>query len=97
MRILSLILLATLFAGVVYGSNIDYLTNRSVSYIRNFARNAATEGADLVTYNPAGLVFLVDPADGEGGSSLYGAYDYFYGELGLPAVVARTAESPPLT
>jgi long-chain fatty acid transport protein len=58
MKIFSLVLVATLLAGAVYGSNIDYLTNRSVSYIRNFARNAATEGADLVTYNPAGLVFL---------------------------------------
>ncbi|MBN2585801.1 MAG: outer membrane protein transport protein [Candidatus Fermentibacteraceae bacterium] len=58
MRILAVLLLATLFAGLVYGSNIDYLTNRSVNYFRNFARNPATEGADLVTYNPAGLVFM---------------------------------------
>ncbi len=58
MRTFAVLLLTVLLVGVVYGSNIDYLTNRSVSYIRNFARNAATEGADLVTYNPAGLVFL---------------------------------------
>ena len=58
MRILAVLLLATMFTGIVYASNIDYLTNRSVSYFRNFARNPATEGADLVTYNPAGLVFM---------------------------------------
>lgn len=47
-----------LLAGTAAGGNIDYLTNRSVNYFRNFARNAATEGADLVSYNPAGLVFM---------------------------------------
>lgn len=58
MRILAFVLLATLCAGMVYGGNIDYLTNRSVNYFRNFARNPATDGADLVSYNPAGLVFM---------------------------------------
>ncbi|OPL17760.1 MAG: hypothetical protein AVO35_08855 [Candidatus Aegiribacteria sp. MLS_C] len=58
MRILAVLLLAGFAAGTVLASNIDYLTNRSVSYFRNFARNPATDGADLVTYNPAGLVFL---------------------------------------
>ena len=58
MRILAVVLLASLVAGTVMASNIDYLTNRSVSYFRNFARNPATEGADLVTYNPAGLIFM---------------------------------------
>jgi long-chain fatty acid transport protein len=47
-----------LLAGSVAGSNIDFLSNRSANYIRNFMRNAATDGADLVSYNPAGLVFL---------------------------------------
>ena len=44
----------------------------------------------------AGLVFLVDPDDSGGGPALYRAYDYFYGELGLPAVVACTAGAPSL-
>jgi long-chain fatty acid transport protein len=47
-----------LLTGSVAGSNIDYLSNRSADYIRNFMRNAATDGADLVSYNPAGLAFL---------------------------------------
>ncbi len=58
MKILVIVLLIAVFAGSVIGGNIDYLTNRSVNYFRNFARNVATEGADLVSYNPAGLVFL---------------------------------------
>jgi len=58
MRILSTVLLLTICVGISYAGNIDYLTNRSVNYFRNFARNPATDGADLVSYNPAGLVFL---------------------------------------
>ena len=58
MRILVTLVLVTLCVGITSGSNIDYLTNRSVNYFRNFARNPATDGADLVSYNPAGLVFL---------------------------------------
>ncbi len=58
MRITAAILLVMLCVGITYGGNIDYLTNRSVNYFRNFARNPATDGADLVSYNPAGLVFM---------------------------------------
>ncbi|MCK5116585.1 MAG: hypothetical protein KAR44_08280 [Candidatus Aegiribacteria sp.] len=58
MRILVTLVLVTLCVGITSASNIDYLTNRSVNYFRNFARNPATDGADLVSYNPAGLVFL---------------------------------------
>ncbi len=47
-------------ASVASAGNIDYLTNRSVSYFRNFTRNSATDGADLVSYNPAGLVHMGD-------------------------------------
>jgi long-chain fatty acid transport protein len=58
MKIVVSVLLVTLCFGITYAGNIDYLTNRSVNYFRNFARNSATDGADLVSYNPAGLVFL---------------------------------------
>lgn len=58
MRIIVIVLLVTLCFGITYAGNIDYLTNRSVNYFRNFARNSATDGADLISYNPAGLVFL---------------------------------------
>ena len=58
MKIVVTVLLVTLCFGITYAGNIDYLTNRSVNYFRNFARNPATDGADLASYNPAGLVFL---------------------------------------
>jgi long-chain fatty acid transport protein len=35
-------------------------SNRSAAYMRILARNASTEGADIVTYNPAGTVKLED-------------------------------------
>ena len=40
--------------------SIDYLTNQSADYIRTFCRNAATDGADIVTFNPAGTAWLDD-------------------------------------
>ena len=58
MKILVNVLLVTLCFGITYAGNIDYLTNRSVNYFRNFTRNSATDGADIISYNPAGLVFL---------------------------------------
>ncbi len=35
-------------------------SNRSVEFMRIFARNAATDGADIATYNPAGTVQMAD-------------------------------------
>ena len=45
----------TLFAG-----SVDYLSNQSAEYIRTFNRNAATDSADAVNYNPAGVVKMQD-------------------------------------
>ncbi len=42
---------APLFAG-----NIDHLSNFSAEYIRTLNRNAATDSADAVVYNPAGVM-----------------------------------------
>ena len=42
---------APLFAG-----NIDHLSNLSAEYIRTLNRNAATDSADAVVYNPAGVM-----------------------------------------
>ena len=35
---------------------MDNLANMSAKWIRSNARNAATDGADIVNYNPAGLI-----------------------------------------
>jgi long-chain fatty acid transport protein len=51
---LGLVLSSTaLFAG-----SIDYLSNQSAEYLMTLNRNAGTDAADIVSYNPAGTVFL---------------------------------------
>ncbi|MCP4745572.1 MAG: hypothetical protein GY874_05430 [Desulfobacteraceae bacterium] len=45
--------------GITNGfANIDNLTNMSAEWMRTSNRNAATDAADIVVYNPAGLVDL---------------------------------------
>ncbi|GHT91053.1 hypothetical protein FACS1894140_0840 [Spirochaetia bacterium] len=51
--ILALIAPAALFAG-----SIDYLTNQSARWLLSPSRNASTDAADIINYNPAGSVFL---------------------------------------
>lgn len=41
-------------------AQLDNMINMSARWIRSDARNAALEGADIVNYNPAGLVKLED-------------------------------------
>src|SRR6187551_2354065 len=41
-------------------AQIDNLANMSSEWIRSSARNAATDAADIVVYNPAGLTNLED-------------------------------------
>ncbi|HQJ09781.1 MAG TPA: outer membrane protein transport protein [Deltaproteobacteria bacterium] len=48
-----------LLAGQSY-AQIDNLTNMSAEWVRMSNRNAATDAADIVVYNPAGLVSLSD-------------------------------------
>ena len=55
---LLVVALTLLAAAGAQAGNIDYISSRSVDFLRNMARNAATNGADLVSYNPAGLVYL---------------------------------------
>jgi long-chain fatty acid transport protein len=50
--------IALLAAALAGAGNIDYISSRSIDFLRNMARNGATDGADLVSYNPAGLVYL---------------------------------------
>jgi long-chain fatty acid transport protein len=50
---LILFLAAGLFAG-----SLDYLTNQSAAWMITTSRNAATDGADIANFNPAGTVFL---------------------------------------
>ena len=57
-----LVVLTFIFAmasPVIAGGAINK-SNRSVEYMRMLARNAATDSADIVTYNPAGTVQMDD-------------------------------------
>ena len=42
----------------VFAGSIDYLSNQSANYVMNVARNAATDAADIVAYNPAGTALM---------------------------------------
>ena len=48
------------FTSPVTAGGIDNKTNWSVEYIRSLNRNASTDGADIVLYNPAGTVKYED-------------------------------------
>jgi len=47
-------------ASDVFAGGIDSRTNWSAEYIRTLSRNAATDAADVVVYNPAGTIGLKD-------------------------------------
>jgi long-chain fatty acid transport protein len=43
---------------VLFAGSIDYLSNQSAKWIISLSKNAATDGADIANYNPAGTAFL---------------------------------------
>jgi len=45
---------------VIVNAQMDNLSNMSAKWISSNTRNAATDGADIVNYNPAGVVRLSD-------------------------------------
>ncbi|MCP4109058.1 MAG: hypothetical protein GY749_26610 [Desulfobacteraceae bacterium] len=49
-----------IFCPVAVFAQIDNLTNMSAEWMRTSNRNAATDAADIVVYNPAGLTKLAD-------------------------------------
>ncbi|MDR1933292.1 MAG: hypothetical protein LBQ57_10795 [Spirochaetales bacterium] len=58
-RIFLLLFTALLLLPVgLFGGSLDYLTNQSARWLMTPTRNAATDAADIVNYNPAGTVFL---------------------------------------
>lgn len=60
MRGILMICLPGLIAGLALAGNIDILGIRSAEYLMELSRNAVTDCADGVTYNPAGLAFIDD-------------------------------------
>ncbi len=49
-----------IFSAISFAGNIDILGIRSADYLMELSRNAVTDNADAVTYNPAGLAFMED-------------------------------------
>jgi long-chain fatty acid transport protein len=55
---LMLTLAIMMVGSAVFAGSLDYLSNQSAKYIMNTARTAATDGADIVAYNPAGTALM---------------------------------------
>lgn len=55
-----LLSLICLFTTAVVKAQMDNLSNMSAKWVSSNTRNAATDGADIVNYNPAGVVRLSD-------------------------------------
>ena len=47
-----------LAANALFANSIDYLTPQSARYFMNQARQAATDAADAVSFNPAGAALM---------------------------------------
>ena len=47
-------------ASAIWAGGADNKTNWSAEYIRTLNRNAATDAADIVMYNPAGVMVMED-------------------------------------
>jgi long-chain fatty acid transport protein len=47
-----------LIGGGLFAGSLDYLSNQSAGFGMTLSRNAATEGADIAAFNPAGTPFL---------------------------------------
>ena len=62
-------------ASPLFAGGIDNKTNWSAEYIRTLNRNAATDSADIVMYNPAGVMKMADGFYGNV-SAQYIAKDY---------------------
>ncbi len=67
--------LAVFSASAVWAGGADNKTNWSAEYIRTLNRNAATDSADIVMYNPAGVMMMDDGLYGNI-SAQYIAKDY---------------------
>jgi long-chain fatty acid transport protein len=56
-RLVSLLACA-MGAAAAYAGSFDYLSNQSAMFSMDTARGAATDGADIATYNPAGAALM---------------------------------------
>ncbi len=60
LRLLPTLAMSLALVPAARAGSVDNRNNNSAEYIRDLSRNAATEGADVSIYNPAGAVKLQD-------------------------------------
>ena len=78
----------TLLSTPCLAGSIEYLSNQSADYIRTFSRNAAIDGPDIATFNPAGTTFMGDNIYlGISNQTLLGEYGITYDGKRYPAEV----------
>jgi len=75
LAVLIIVAITVCCASVVWAGGADNKTNWSAEYIRTLNRNAATDAADIVMYNPAGVMMMEDGLYGNI-SAHYIAKDY---------------------
>lgn len=63
--VLGIAFLLSLFVGQAVAGGIINKQNQSADYMRTLNRNAATDYADIVSYNPAGIMQMEDGAYGK--------------------------------
>ena len=73
--VLGIVGIAVFSASTIWAGGADNKTNWSAEYIRTLNRNAATDSADIVMYNPAGVMMMEDGLYGNI-SAHYIAKDY---------------------
>ena len=59
-KVISLMFVFVLNCSIIFAGSIDYLSNQSAAYVRTLCRNAATDNADIISYNPAGVTKIAD-------------------------------------
>ena len=66
-------------ASPLFAGGADNKTNWSAEYIRTLNRNAATDSADIVMYNPAGVMKMEDGLYGN--ASAHNVLKYYNNEI----------------
>ena len=79
----------------VFAGGIDNLQNFSAKYMATGSRNAATDGADIAAYNPAGIIWQKDGLTMEGDIQyLFNDFTHEYNDIKSSERVERSQDEP---
>ena len=96
------LLVALMLTGTgLFAGSLDHLSNQSAKWIMTTSRNASTDGADIVQYNPAGTVWLSEGLHFDvSGQTLFKQYntnnvrvDFSSAAVPLSPLLSRSAET----